>query len=369
MKKFFYLMVMVCTLGFFAACSSDDDPTIWDTYKGGEYEVYATHFGSIGTESSSRQELSCFYNSLKINVSKVDDTKAKVVITGTNSKNNTVIFTVPGAYIEQKGTNVQITGTATRTIKKTDGTEEKSNTKYPIKVVVDKNNKATLDLKKEGGSIAETIGIPEQPTFTKILNAWEINQENRFTMAWEAPEDCPLVLDKKPADVATEVSNFANSKLSYSNLAFTVDGKIMVLFYYNNEPNYRKLYKDYATYKVVSENKMMVYLNNDTILSSYKDEEQAAQKEKVKGVLDNLKEGIPVNMRWSNNDTNLFLYIDKDYATTLANNTVLVSYIKDLDDRDIDGLGAVLKAIVANPEALKSTTKLEAGINFIQLPY
>ena len=362
-------MVMVCTLGFFAACSSDDDPTIWDTYKGGDYEVYATHFGSKGTESSLKQELSCFYSNLKINVSKVDDTKAKVVITGTNSTNSIVTFTASGAYIEQKGTDVQITGTATRTIKKTDGTEEKSDSKYPIKVVVDKNNKATLDLRIERSdgtiSIAETIGIPEQPTFTKILNAWEINQENRFTMAWEAPEDCPLVLDKKPADVATEVSNFANSKLSYSNLAFTVDGKIMVLF----SQYRRKLYKDYATYKVVSENKMMVYLNNDTILTSYEDEELAAQKEKVKGVLDNLKEGIPVNMRWSNNDKNLFLYIDKDYATTLANNTVLVSYIKDLDDRDIDGLGAVLKAIVANPEALKSTTKLEAGINFIQLPY
>lgn len=41
MKKFIYLMAMVCTLGFFTACSSDDDdPTVWDTFKAGTYNVW-----------------------------------------------------------------------------------------------------------------------------------------------------------------------------------------------------------------------------------------------------------------------------------------------------------------------------------------
>ena len=32
MKKFIYLMAMVCTLGFFTACSSDDDDNEKDNF-------------------------------------------------------------------------------------------------------------------------------------------------------------------------------------------------------------------------------------------------------------------------------------------------------------------------------------------------
>ena len=32
MKKFIYLMAMVCTLGFFTACSSDDDDNDKDNF-------------------------------------------------------------------------------------------------------------------------------------------------------------------------------------------------------------------------------------------------------------------------------------------------------------------------------------------------
>ena len=41
MKKFIYLMDMVCTLGFFTACSSDDDdPTVWYTFNAVIYNFF-----------------------------------------------------------------------------------------------------------------------------------------------------------------------------------------------------------------------------------------------------------------------------------------------------------------------------------------
>ena len=57
MKKFIYLMAMVCTLGFFTACSSDDDDNEKDnfvrnekiegTWKTGEVDANGNPTGSV----------------------------------------------------------------------------------------------------------------------------------------------------------------------------------------------------------------------------------------------------------------------------------------------------------------------------------
>lgn len=376
MKKFFYLMVMVCTLGFFAACSSDDDPTIWDTYKGGEVELWGTSSSQgLVTENGiivDSANIINYLDDVKLNISRVDDSKAKVII---NTKHQT--YTVSDAYIAQEGSNVVITGTGIRN----EFPEEKI---WNIKVVYNsEDKKTTFSLWRDEYKDRPFTATSEKPAYPELLTVWEMlptkmydangtevkNPDDAsvwkgaFVMNWEVTENCPDVLGFMKADVAATTANSLVNKILpkyLSHVAFTSDGKILAR--YMKDDGSQFVAWDYATYKMESKELMKVYLNSDKILEETKDE---TAKATLKTILDIFKDGIPVNIRWSNENKNAYFFLDKEFAAQLASNTVLTGLVKNLGDDDLGGFAPMIKAIVEQmPELMQNTTKFEAGVEF-----
>ena len=146
MKKFIYLMAMVCTLGFFTACSSDDDdPTVWDTFKAGTYNVWGQE---LDTEDG---EVDYKFIDFDMNIEKAGNQTAKVTLT---DKSGEVTINVPEAtIIAQDGYTLRGQGTATINDNVTKATEN-ANTEtvdFTAKISADYKN-ISVELKTADGT-------------------------------------------------------------------------------------------------------------------------------------------------------------------------------------------------------------------------
>ena len=93
----------------------------------------------------------------------------------------------------------------------------------------------------------------------------------------------------------------------------------------------------------------------------------AAQKTAISTILSQFEQGIPVNVRWSNNNNTAYFYVDQSFATALASNTVLAGMIGNLQDEDLAGFAPMIKAIMQQmPELMEATTKFEAGLELVK---
>ena len=108
---------MVCTLGFFTACSSDDDdPTVWDTFKAGTYNVWGQE---LDTEDG---EVDYNFIDFDMNIEKAGNQTAKVTLT---DKSGRVTVNVPEAtIIALDGYTLRGQGTATINDNVTKATEK-----------------------------------------------------------------------------------------------------------------------------------------------------------------------------------------------------------------------------------------------------
>lgn len=369
MKKFFYLMVMVCTLGFFTACSSDDDPTIWDTYKGGDYEVWFD--GVLETSDDARNNV---YD-LNMNISKVDDTKAKITITSKDAKNAFGPIVIPEAFIELKGEDIVVSGSLGST---------------SVKATIGSDKKVSVEI-KEDQNVYNADNYGEAAT-NDLIGSWDTfvqwyNEDGKIDtptgeggdeyalgsvkLNWEAEEGTQLYIMEgfgMPVESARALAErSANAQFTsvLKSVSFTSDGKIIAVYSDsddNTKPTW-KVAKDYATYKIIADNLLEVHLNNDLILSSVADKGTEEEKATLKTILDIFNDGIPVNIRYSNDNKTAFFYVDKDFAAELANNVVLKGLVENIQDDDLDGMGAMIKFIAGQiPSLMEKTTKFEAGI-------
>lgn len=369
MRKFFYLMAMVCTLGFFTACSSDDDPTIWDTFKGGDYEVWFDRL--VETNSNA----TIFVYDVNMNVTRVDDTKAKVTIT---SKDNNQAFgiVISEALVEQKGDDVVISGS------------ESTNS---INATISKDNKVTVEIKR--GDETYTASSYGPAATSELIGTWNTwvqwyNSDGKIDaptneggdeyalgsvkINWETKEGTKISIPLYPGanielpandarDMATRLAN-ADFTNVLKSVSFTSDGKIIAVYSdedVDDKPVW-KVAKNYATYKVVSDQMIQVFLNDEQILSTVKEE---SEKAVLKSILGMFKEGIPVNIEYSNDNNTAFFYVNKDFAAELSSNTVLKGLLENLKDEDLDGQGALIKVIAGQiPGLMEKTTKFQAGL-------
>lgn len=392
MRKFFYLMAMVCTLGFITACSSDDDPTptIWDSYKGGDYQI----FSELQSEEENDVEVQVV--KMDMNVSKVDDTKAKITIVSPKLAHD---ITIPEALISQEGDSIVLTGTGTA-VKKDISKATATTNPSDVVTINAKIKDSTVKLSMKWGSstyycenepkggVSDLIGTWE--TFVHWFNSdGEIDEptgdadewaEGSVKLNWEATEGTTINIPMDPSmpdfAIPMPVENarplaerMANAQLStvLQSVSFTSDGKIWAVYSdddINDKPVW-KVAKNYATYKEIADNQIMVYLNNDQILSTVED---ATEKEVLKTILSLFKDGIPVNVEYSNEYKTAFFYVDKDFASELASNTVLAGLVKNLKDEDLDGMGFLIKSICNQiPGLMENTTKFQAGLELNKL--
>ena len=250
MKKFIYLMAMVCTLGFFTACSSDDD-------------------------------------------NNENDFKRNEKIEGT--------WKVQEAGMDP--TTYQPTG--------------------------------SVVLKWEGSDDAVIEGVFDEPYPVK----------DAISMA-------PMLLNSQLRSVLQDVT-------------FNEKGQISATYKEEADDKDWKVANDYATYQVVNENMITLFLNTAKITEDIDD---AQEKAMVAGMLDQFKTGIPVHVSYPAANK-VYFYVDKDFVAPII--AMLYAQVDQIPTTGMDkedlAQFLILKTVVKQlPDIMKKTTKFEAGLELIK---
>lgn len=253
MKKFIYLMAMVCTLGFFTACSSDDDDNDKDYFVRNEkiegtWKVQEAGFDADGNSTGS------------------------VVLKWEGSDDAAI--TIPG-FNEDKP--------------------------YPIKYAI---------------------------------------------------KMAPMLLNTQLRSVLQDVT-------------FNEKGQISAT--YKEEANDKdwKVANDYATYKVVNENMITLFLNTTKITEDIDD---AQEKALITNMLDQFKTGIPIHVSYPATNK-VYFYVDKDFVAPII--AMLYAQVNKIPTTGMDkedlAQFMILKSVVKQlTTIMEKTTKFEAGIELIK---
>ncbi len=250
MKKFIYLMAMVCTLGFFTACSSDDDDNDKDYFVRNE---------------------------------KIEGT-----------------WKVQEAGFDANG-----------------------------------NSTGSVVLKWEGSDDAVIEGVFDEPYPVK----------NAISMV-------PMLLNSQLRSVLQDVT-------------FNEKGQISATYKEEADDKDWKVANDYATYQVVNENKITLFLNTTKITEDIDD---AQEKAMITNMLDQFKTGIPVHVSYPAADK-VYFYVDKDFVAPII--TMLYAQINKIPTTGMDkedlAQFMILKSVVNQlPAIMDKTTKFEAGIELMK---
>lgn len=248
MKKFIYLMAMVCTLGFFTACSSDDDDNDKDYFVRNE---------------------------------KIEGT-----------------WKVQEAGFDANG-----------------------------------NSTGSVVLKWEGSDDA-------------AITIQGFNEDKPYLIKY-AIKMAPMLLNTQLRRVLQDVT-------------FNEKGQISATYKEEANDNDWKVANDYATYKVVNENMITLFLNTAKITE---DIDNAQEKAMVASMLDQFKTGIPVHVSYPAANK-VYFYVDKDFVAPII--TMLYAQVNKIPTTDLAHF-KILKSVVNQlPTIMEKTTKFEAGIELIK---
>ena len=249
MKKFIYLMAMVCTLGFFTACSSDDDDNDFKRNEKieGTWKVQDAGFDANGNSTGS------------------------IVLNWEGS--NDAVIEIPGLFDEP----------------------------YPVK---------------------------------------------------DAISMVPMLLNSQLRSVLQDVT-------------FNEKGQISATYKEEADDKDWKVANDYASYQVVNENKITLFLNTAKITEDIDD---AQEKAMVAGMLDQFKTGIPVHVSYPAANK-VYFYVDKDFVAPII--AMLYAQVNKIPTTGIDeedlAKFQILKTVVKQlPAIMDKTTKFEAGLELIK---
>ena len=249
MKKFIYLMAMVCTLGFFTACSSDDDDNDFKRNEKieGTWKVQDAGFDANGNSTGS------------------------IVLNWEGS--NDAVIEIPGLFDEP----------------------------YPVK---------------------------------------------------DAISMVPMLLNTQLRSVLQDVT-------------FNEKGQISATYKEEADDKDWKVANDYATYQVVNEKMITLFLNTAKITEDIDD---AQEKAMVAGMLDQFKTGIPVHVSYPAANK-VYFYVDKDFVAPII--TMLYAQVNKIPNTGMDkedlAQFMILKSVVNQlTTIMEKTTKFEAGIELIK---
>ena len=198
-------------------------------------------------------------------------------------------------------------------------------------------------------------------------------------ITWDCPEGTSIKLgdgdgamELPVASVKQLAENLGNANLPtvLKSVEFKSNGQIVAIYKdaettTSNLPytDGWKTASDYATYKKVNNNQILVFLNTTKVTEGMDADEKATLTE----ILNIFKDGVPVNIRWSENNSKAYFYVDKTFITSLMNNQTLKDMLDNLKDEDLNGMAPLLKAAVNSvKDVMDKTTKFEAGLELMK---
>ena len=213
----------------------------------------------------------------------------------------------------------------------------------------------------------------------KIEGTWKVqeagfdangNSTGSVVLKWEGSDDAvieiPGLFDEPyPVKDAIKMAPMLlNSQLRsvLQDVTFNEKGQISATYKEEADDKDWKVANDYATYKVVNENMITLFLNTAKITADIDD---AQKKAMVAGMLDQVKTGIPVHVSYPAANK-VYFYVDKDFvAPIIAMLDAQVDKIPTtgMDKDDLAKLKTVVKQL---PAIMDKTNKFEAGLELIK---
>ena len=149
------------------------------------------------------------------------------------------------------------------------------------------------------------------------------------------------------------------------DVTFNEKGQISATYKEEADDKDWKVANDYATYQVVNENMITLFLNTAKITEDIDD---AQKKAMVTSMLDQFKTGIPVHVSYPAANK-VYFYVDKDFVAPII--TMLYAQVSQIptEGMDKDDLAKflMLKAVVNQlPAIMEKTTQFQAGLELIK---
>lgn len=370
-------MTLVCTLGFFTACSSSDDDdksSVWDTFKGGSYA------GLWAEELETKDSLDYTFSNFTMTVGKAGDNTAQIAFT---EESTNLIVTVPEATITTTSNGYTLAGSGTA-----EANGITKSTSVTVNISSD-NKTASAEFKYADGKTLTVSNSKALPTCTRALHLWyakpvmyldkndnEVEPtdpnatyvEASFNFTWGAQDSIiynnqKMAADQLSALVASSVNTaFGNSLIS---VALTSEGKIYAEYY--GEDGKRHIAEDYATFESVDKETIKLKFNKEKILANEKDANEKAALEAVLSLYD---EGITMRLVSTiiSKDLNgVYFCAGQEVAEKLIKSEAMKNIVANLKDEDLDGMGAFIKCVAGQAQTLlNSTIAFEIGLEFIE---
>ena len=217
----------------------------------------------------------------------------------------------------------------------------------------------------------------------KIEGTWKVqeagfdengNSTGSVVLKWEGSDDAAITIpgfnEDKPYLIKYAIKMapmLLNSQLRnvLQDVTFNEKGQISATYKEEADDNDWKVANDYATYKVVNENKITLFLNTTKITEDIDD---AQEKAMITSMLDQFKTGIPVHVSYPATNKVQF-YVDKDFIAPII--AMLYAQVNKIPatgmDKDDLAKFKILKTVVNQlPAIMEKTTKFEAGLELIK---
>jgi len=205
----------------------------------------------------------------------------------------------------------------------------------------------------------------------------QYNANGSVVINWEGDDDAIINLPMGDENDPTATSPypmsyvpsllklFTNSQLEtvLKDVTFTQDGKIAANYKDADDSDWEKA-EDYASYQVVSDNLITVFLNTSKITEGIDDAEEKAM---ITGILNKFSTGIPVHVALNGNKATF--YVDKEFIEPVI--TMLIAQIDQIPTTDMDqeelAQFQLIKGIAAQiPTIMSKTKKFEIGLELIK---
>lgn len=215
----------------------------------------------------------------------------------------------------------------------------------------------------------------------KIEGTWKVqeagfdadgNSTGSVVLKWEGSDDAAITIpgsdSNKPwPDAIKTATMLLNSQLRsvLQDVTFNEKGQISATYKEESDDKDWKVANDYASYQVVNENMITLFLNTTKIIEDIDD---AQEKAMITNMLDQFKTGIPVHVSYPATNK-VYFYVDKDFVAPII--AMLYAQVNKIPttgmDKDDLAHFKILKLVVNQlPTIMEKTTKFEAGIELIK---
>lgn len=208
----------------------------------------------------------------------------------------------------------------------------------------------------------------------KIEGAWKVqeagfdangNPTGSVVLNWEGSNDATITIPgfiDDPYPVKLLNSQLRNV---LQDVTFNEKGQISATYKEEADDKDWKVANDYASYQVVKENMITLFLNTTKITEDIDD---AQEKAMITNMLDQFKTGIPVHVSYPATNK-VYFYVDKDFVAPII--AMLYAQVNKIPTTGMDkedlAQFMILKSVVNQlTTIMEKTTKFEAGIELIK---